>query len=61
MKELLTAVRSYSQPVATVTHGQDAVIACLLMRQVVYTKRPVELKEILGGLVKGSPASSAMK
>jgi myo-inositol 2-dehydrogenase/D-chiro-inositol 1-dehydrogenase len=47
LQNFLAAVRSHSQPVATVDHGRNAVIACLLMRQAVYSKRPVELNEIL--------------
>jgi predicted dehydrogenase len=48
LQNFLAAVRAHSQPVATTAHGRDSVIACLLMRQAVYTKRSAELKEILG-------------
>jgi predicted dehydrogenase len=48
LQNFLTAVRTHSQPVATVQHGRDSVVACLLMRQAVYTRRMIELKEIVG-------------
>jgi predicted dehydrogenase len=42
------SVRAGKPPVASVQHGRDAVLACLLVRQAVYTKKVVTPKE-LGG------------
>ena len=35
-------------PVATVQHGRDAVLACLLVREAVYRKKVVTAKELAG-------------
>ncbi len=35
-------------PVATVEHGRDAVLACLLVREAVYQKKPITMKELRG-------------
>jgi predicted dehydrogenase len=42
----LDSVRSAKPPVATVRHGRDAVLACLLVREAVYQKRVVTAKEL---------------
>jgi hypothetical protein len=34
--------------VATVEHGRDAVLACLLVREAVYQKKPITMKELRG-------------
>jgi predicted dehydrogenase len=41
-------VQSRKAPVATVEHGRDAVLACLLVREAVYQKKPVTMKELRG-------------
>jgi predicted dehydrogenase len=35
-----------SKPVATAENGRDAVLACLLVREAVYRKQPVAMKEL---------------
>ena len=40
------SVRTRKPPVANVDHGRDAVLACLLVREAVYTGRVVTLDEI---------------
>ena len=42
------SVKTRKAPVATVEHGRDAVLACLLVREAVYQKRPVTMKELKG-------------
>jgi predicted dehydrogenase len=42
----LDSVRNSRPPVATVRHGRDAVLACLLVREAVYRKRVVTVKEL---------------
>ncbi|MFM8273224.1 MAG: Gfo/Idh/MocA family protein [Gemmata sp.] len=42
------SVRDRKPPVATVEHGRDAVLACLLVREAVYQKKPVTMKELKG-------------
>jgi myo-inositol 2-dehydrogenase / D-chiro-inositol 1-dehydrogenase len=43
----LSSVRERTEPVATVDHGRDAVLTCLLVRKAVYERRAVEMKEVL--------------
>jgi myo-inositol 2-dehydrogenase / D-chiro-inositol 1-dehydrogenase len=40
------SVRSRKDPVATVENGKAAVLACLLVREAVYTKKVVEAKDV---------------
>ena len=40
------AVRERSQPVATITHARDALLACLLIREAVYRGTAVTMKDI---------------
>ncbi|MDY3556445.1 Gfo/Idh/MocA family oxidoreductase [Gemmata sp. JC717] len=42
------SVRTRKAPVATVEHGRDAVLACLLVREAVYQKKPITMKELRG-------------
>jgi hypothetical protein len=42
----LDSVRHGKPPVATVRHGRDAVLACLLVREAVYPKKAVTAKEL---------------
>lgn len=42
----LDSVRNSKPPVATVQHGRDAVLACLLVREAVYKKKVVTAKEL---------------
>jgi predicted dehydrogenase len=42
------SVKTRKAPVATVEHGRDAVLACLLVREAVYQKKPVTMKELKG-------------
>lgn len=48
VESFLKAVRERSQPVATIEHAREALLACLLMREAVYRKTMVTMKEILG-------------
>ena len=43
----LNSVRTRQAPVATVDHGKDAVLACLLVRKAVYERRAVTMKEVV--------------
>ncbi len=47
VESFLKAVRERSQPVATLAHANEALLTCLLMREAVYRKTMVTLKEIL--------------
>jgi predicted dehydrogenase len=42
------SVKTRKAPVATVEHGRDAVLTCLLVREAVYQKKPVTMKELRG-------------
>lgn len=42
------SVKTRKPPVATVENGRDAVLACLLVREAVYQKKPVTMKELRG-------------
>jgi predicted dehydrogenase len=42
------SVKDRKPPVATVEHGRDAVLACLLVREAVYQKKPITMKELKG-------------
>jgi predicted dehydrogenase len=46
LQAFLTSVREGRPPVATVQHGRDAVLACLLVREAVYRKKVVTVKEL---------------
>ncbi len=46
LEAFAASVKSRKAPVATVEHGRDAVLACLLVREAVYTKKPVTMKEL---------------
>ena len=48
VESFLKAVRERSQPVATVAHAREALLTCLLMREAVYRKTMVTMKEIGG-------------
>lgn len=48
LEAFVKSVKDRSKPVATVENGRDAVLACLLVREAVYRKAPVTMKE-LGG------------
>lgn len=48
VESFLRAVRDRSQPVATVAHAREALLTCLLMREAVYRKTMVTMKEIGG-------------
>ena len=48
LEAFVKSVRDRSKPVATVENGRDAVLACLLVREAVYRKQPVEMKELRG-------------
>ena len=48
LEAFAASVKSRKPPVATVEHGRDAVLACLLVREAVYTKKPVTMKELRG-------------
>jgi myo-inositol 2-dehydrogenase/D-chiro-inositol 1-dehydrogenase len=41
----IDSVRTRKPPIATVEHGRDAVLACLLTRQAVYTRKTVTMEE----------------
>jgi predicted dehydrogenase len=42
------SVATRTPPVATVEHGRNAVLACLLVREAVYRKEPVTMKQLMG-------------
>jgi len=48
LEDFVEAVRTRRRPAATVAHGRDAVLACLLVRQAVYTNDVVRMSELLG-------------
>ena len=48
LEAFVGSVRTRKPPVATVEHGRDAVLACLLVREAVYQRKPVTMKELLG-------------
>ena len=48
LEAFAASVKSRKPPVATVEHGRDAVLACLLVREAVYTKKPVTRTELRG-------------
>ena len=43
LENFLESVRTRKPPVANVEHGRSAVLACLLVRQAVYTKTLAEM------------------
>jgi predicted dehydrogenase len=47
LQAFFNSVRTRRPPVATVEHGRDAVLACLLVRDAVYGRRTVKMAEIL--------------
>lgn len=47
VESFLKAVRERSQPVATITHAREALLACLLMREAVYRGTAVTMKDFL--------------
>jgi predicted dehydrogenase len=47
MKSFLDSVRTRRPPVSTVENGRDALLCCLLMREAVYRRSMVTLKELL--------------
>jgi predicted dehydrogenase len=53
LEAFAASVRTRKPPVATVEHGRDAVLACLLVREAVYQKRPVTMKELRGDTPRG--------
>lgn len=48
LEAFANSVKTRKAPVATVEHGRDAVLACLLVREAVYQKKPVTMKELKG-------------
>jgi len=48
LEAFAASVKSRKAPVATVEHGRSAVLACLLVREAVYQKKPITMKELLG-------------
>ena len=48
LEAFAASVKNRKPPVATVEHGRDAVLACLLVREVVYQKKPITMKELRG-------------
>ena len=48
LEAFAASVKARKAPVATVEHGRDAVLACLLVRDAVYRKHPVTMKELKG-------------
>lgn len=48
LEAFAASVQSRKPAVATVEHGRDAVLACLLVREAVYQKKPVTMKELRG-------------
>ena len=49
VESFLHAIRTRSTQVATVAHAREALLACLLMREAVYRKTAVTLKDIRAG------------
>ncbi len=47
LQSFLESVRTRRAPVATVEHGRDAVLSCLLVRDAVYARRQVAMTEVL--------------
>jgi predicted dehydrogenase len=48
LEAFAASVTNRTPPVATVEHGRDAVLACLLVREAVYQKKPITMKELRG-------------
>ena len=48
LEAFAASVKDRKPPVATVEHGRDAVLACLLVRVAVYQKKPITMKELRG-------------
>ena len=48
LEAFVNSVRTRQPSIATVEHGRDAVLTCLLMREAVYKQKAVTLKELLG-------------
>jgi predicted dehydrogenase len=46
MQAFLQSVRTRKPPIVNVEHGRDAVLTCLLMREAVYRKKMVTMKEL---------------
>lgn len=47
LEAFIRSVRTRTQPVATVAHGRDAVLCCLLVREAVYRSGEVTMHEIM--------------
>ncbi len=48
LEAFAASVANRKPPVATVEHGRDAVLACLLVREAVYQRKPITMKELRG-------------
>jgi predicted dehydrogenase len=48
VQAFLDSVRTRKPPVANLEHGRDALLLCLLVREAVYRKRLVSMKELVG-------------
>lgn len=48
LEAFVKSVKDRSKPVATVENGRDAVLSCLLVREAVYRRQPVAMKELRG-------------
>jgi predicted dehydrogenase len=48
MQAFVNSVSTRQPPVANVEHGRDAFLTCLLMREAVYRRKMVTLKELIG-------------
>jgi len=48
LEAFINSARTRKPPVATVEHGRDAVLTCLLVRESVYKKKVVTMKELMG-------------
>src|SRR5262249_54426680 len=48
LEAFAASVKGRKPPVATVEHGRDAVLTCLLVREAVYQKKPITMKELRG-------------
>jgi len=48
LEAFFDSVRTRKPPVATVEHGRDAVLTCLLVRDSVYRRRHVKMAEVTG-------------
>jgi predicted dehydrogenase len=48
LEAFAASVKDRKPPVATVEHGRDAVLACLLVRESVYQRKPITMKELRG-------------